>query len=236
MFYNYIKIAFRNLWRHRVFSGINLLGLAVGMSAFLLIYSYVSFERSYDTYHEKADRIYRVITDTKTATETIHSGTTSAPMGPHLKADFPQVEAETRVFFDKFLIGNGEKKFQENNILYADSSIFSIFTFPLLEGSPFTALKVPFSVVLSEAAAKKYFGSADPMGQTLTLDGKYIARVTGVMKNIPPNSHFRTDIFLSMSTMTQRFDPQSDDTWDSFGWFTYVLLAKGTDPKGLQAQ
>ena len=235
MFKNYFTIALRNLWKHRVFSGINLLGLAVGMSSFLLIFSYVSFERSYDAYHSKADRIYRVICDTKTETEVLPTGSTSGPTGPSLKADFPEVESQTRICFMNFLVQNGIKKFQEINILAADSSLFTIFSFTLLKGDPSTALKDPFSLVLSEAGAQKYFGSANPLGQSLIVEGKYNFKVTGLMKNIPDNSHFHGDIFLSMSTFSDRLYVGWDKNWGNFNWFTYLLLKPGADPRHLEA-
>jgi len=236
MFQNYIKIALRNLWRHRVFSGINLLGLAVGMSSFLLIFSYVSFERSYDNFHVRADRIYRIICDTKTQTEVLPTGMTSGPTGPAIKANFPEVEQEARICFMSFLTQNGTKKFQENNILGADSTLFAIFSFPFLKGDPTTALRDPFSAVLSESAAQKYFGSSDPIGQALVLDGHYTIRVTGLMKNIPENSHFHGDILISMSTFSGRLFGNWDHSWGSFNWFTFLLLKSGASAKQLETK
>lgn len=236
MFKNYFKTAFRNLWRHRVFSGINLLGLAVGLSSFILISRYVSFERSFDTYNTRADRIYRVITDTKTETEVIHTGMTAGPVGPTIKADFPEVEAEARICYTQFLIQKGDKRFQENNIIAADSTLFSIFTLPFLKGDPATALKEPFSVVLSEAGAQKYFGESDPIGQSLVLGGKYTFKVTGLLRNIPENSHFRTDILISLNTLTGRLYPGWDKAWDNFNWFSFLLLKPGADVARVEAR
>jgi putative ABC transport system permease protein len=236
MLKSYFKIAFRNLWRHRIFSGINLLGLAVGMSSFLLIFSYVSFERSYDAWHPKADRIYRVICDTKTETEVIPTSMTAGPTGPAIKANFPQVADEARICFMSFLTQNGTKKFQESNIVAADSSLFSIFSFPLLRGNPATALRDPFSVVLSEAGARKYFGSTDPIGQTLVLDGKSPFKVTGLMRDIPENSHFHGDILLSMSSFSGRLYGDWDHSWGNFNWFTFLLLKPGANPAILEAR
>jgi putative ABC transport system permease protein len=236
MLKNYIKIALRNLWRHRVFSAINLLGLAVGMSSFLLIFSYVSFERSYDAFHAKADRIYRINCDTKTETEMLPTGLTAGPTGQAIKSNFPEVEEEARICFMSFLAQNGTKKFQENNILAADSSFFSIFSFPLLKGDPRTALRAPFCAVLSESAAQKYFGSTDPVGEALVLDGHYTIKITGLMKNIPENSHFHGDILISMSTFSGRLYGNWDQNWGSFNWFTFLLLAPGANSKNLEAR
>jgi putative ABC transport system permease protein len=235
MFRNYLKTAFRNLWRHRVFSTINLLGLAVGMASYLLISRYVAFERSYDAFNTKADRIYRIDCDTKTETEVLPTGLTAGPTGPAIKANFPEVEQQVRINFRSFLVQNGERRFQETNVIAADSTLFDIFTFPFIKGDPATALKYPFDCVLSESGAKKYFGSEDPVGRSLRFDGKYTVRVTGVINDIPADAQFHSNIFLSMSTLG-RFDPQFDESWGYFGWFTYLLLRPGADPARLQAE
>ncbi|MDP4264632.1 MAG: ABC transporter permease [Bacteroidota bacterium] len=235
MFKNYFKTAFRNLWRHKAFSAINIFGLAIGMTACLLISLYIRFELSYDQYNKKADRIYRVITDVKTPTEMIHAAITSAPMGPNIKADFPEVEAMTRISQAGFLIQKGDEKVQENSMLYADSTIFSLFSFPLIKGDPAKALTAPFSMVLSETGAHKYFGSADPMGQSLLLDGKYNAIVTGIMHDIPVNSHFKADILISMSSL-QTLNPYLNESWGNFGWYTYLLLPENVNIGQLQVK
>ena len=236
MFRNYLRVAFRNLWRHRVFSGINLLGLAIGMASFLLISRYVAFERSYDAFNARVDRIYRIDCDTRTETEVLPTGTTAGASGAAIKANFPDVEEQARICYMNFLVANGTRRFQETGILGADSSLFSVFTFPLLTGDSATALREPFSVVLSEAAAQKYFGVADPMGQGLTLDGKHRLRVTGVMKNIPENASFRGDILISMSTFGDRLWPGWDKNWGNFNWFTFLLLRPGADAARLEAR
>jgi putative ABC transport system permease protein len=233
MFRNYLKTAFRNLWRHRVFSGINLLGLAVGMASYLLITRYVAFERSYDAFNTKADRIYRIDCDTKTETEVLPTGLTAGPTGPSIKTNFPEVEQQVRIDFNSFLVQNGTKRFQENSVIAADSTLFDIFTFPFVKGDPATALKYPFDCVLSEAGAKKYFGSEDPVGQSLRFDGKYTIRITGVIKDIPENAQFHGDIFLSMSTFS-RLNPHFAEGWGNFNWFTYLLLRPGANAARLQ--
>ncbi len=206
------------------------------MSSFLLIFSFVSFERSYDSFHAKADRIYRINCDTKTETEVLPTGMTAGPTGPAIKANFPEVEEEARICFMSFLVQNGTKKFQETNIVGADSSLFSIFSFPLLKGDPATALRDPFSAVLSEAGAQKYFGSANPIGQALVLNGKFTIRVTGLMRNIPENSHFHGDILISMSTFSGRLFGNWDQSWGNFNWFTFLLLKPGANAARLEAR
>src|SRR5450755_2942755 len=171
MLKNYFKIAFRNLWRHRVFSLINILGLTVGMTACFLIFLYVRFELSYDSFNSKADRIYRIICDIKTPTETIKASGPAWAVGPHLMADFPQIESVVRISNQSFLIRKGDIKFQEESSMLADSSFFQMFDYKLLKGNPATALNEPLSLVFSESAVKKYFGNADPVGQTVLFTG-----------------------------------------------------------------
>jgi putative ABC transport system permease protein len=235
MLRNYFKIAFRNLWRHRVFSFINIMGLTVGMTACLLIFLYVRFELSYDTFHPKADRIYRMVADIKTPTEVIPSGGPAWAVPSHVKFDFSEVEAFTRVLPDNVLFRKGEIKFNEANAIWADSSFFNIFNFKLLKGDVNTALKEPFSIVLSESAAKKYFGKADPMNQTILVTGDASpAKVTGVMKDMPENSQFRGDVLLSMSTITSKWATGIDDQWSNYSPWAYVLLKPGTNAMALQ--
>ncbi|HEX8332208.1 MAG TPA: ABC transporter permease [Segetibacter sp.] len=236
MIKNYIKIAFRNLWRNKVFSLINIMGLAVGMTACFLIFLYVTFERSYDSFHTKAPNIYRLVTDVKTPSETIHAGITSWPMAPNIKADFPEVESFTRVQSTSMLVTKDDKKFQEERVMWADSTFFKTFDFKLSKGNMETVLKDPFTVVLTKSAAKKYFGDADPLGQTLKLYDYYPATVTGLMNDIPENSHIKADIVVSMSSLTQKISPTQDEQWTNFDATTYLLLKPGADPSSLESK
>lgn len=235
MLKNYFKIAFRNLWRHRVFSFINIMGLSVGMTACLLIFLYVRFEMSYDKFHPKVDRIYRVVADIKTPTETIPAGGPAWAVPSHIKIDFPEVEAFTRVMGDNLLFRKGDIKFIESNAIWADSAFFSIFHFPLLQGNARTALKEPFSIVLTESAAKKYFGKANPMGQTILMTGDALpATVTGIIKDMPENTQVKGDVIVSMSTITQKWDNKLDDQWSNYSPAAYLLLKGGTNAMALQ--
>jgi putative ABC transport system permease protein len=235
MIKNYLKIAFRNLWRHKIFSLINIMGLTVGMTACFLIFLYVRFELSYDSFHSKAGRIYRIVADIKTPTEVIPADRPAWAVPPNVKDEFPEVESFVRATDDNLLVRKGEKKFQEENALWADSSFFHVFDFKLLKGNPQTALKDQFSIVFSETAAKKYFGKEDPMGQTLLITGDaFPARVTGVMKDIPENSQIKADMLLSMSTITQKFNQGLDSQWGSYGAMAYLLLKPGTNAKALE--
>ena len=237
MIKNYLKIAFRNLWRHKVFSFINIMGLTVGMTAFFLIFLYVKFEMSYDSFHSKADRIYRIVADLKTPTETINGDRPAWAVAPHIKIDFPEVESMVRVDGASLLVRKGDIKFQEDNTMFADSSFFHVFDFKLLRGDPKTALKDQFSIVFSETAAKKYFGNADPIGQTVLLtDGNFNAKVTGVMQDIPENSQIKADMLVSMTTVTEKFNKGLDDQWGNYSATAYLLLKPGTNAKALEAK
>ncbi|WP_138477501.1 ABC transporter permease [Dyadobacter bucti] len=235
MLRSYLKIALRNLWKHKVFSFINIMGLTVGMSACFLIFLYVNFELKYDAFHSKADRIYRLVTDIKTPSETIYAPITSWAFAPAIKNDLPEVEEFARVSGGSFLVRKGNIKFQEEKTVFADSSLFRVFDFKLIKGNPKTALKDQLSIVFTEKAAKKYFGDTDPVGQTLLLSGEGLpATVTGVMKDIPDNSQIKGDMFVSMSTLTQRFNKGLDDQWSNFGASTYLLLKPGTTGKAME--
>jgi putative ABC transport system permease protein len=237
MLSTYFKIAFRNLWRKKTFSFINITGLAVGMSAGFLIFLYVHFELSYDQFNSKADRIYRVVGDLKSSAETLHWHNTPGPMAGAMKSQFPEVQETVRIVPVSILVRKGNLKFQEEHSLWADGSILTVFDFPMKYGNPATALQEPNSIVFSETAARKYFGDTNPVGQTLLLSGKSITViVTGVMKDIPENSHIKADLLISMPTYAASYVPWVETDWDVFNPSTYLLLAPGTTPATLQAK
>jgi putative ABC transport system permease protein len=208
MLKNYFTIALRNLWRKRTYAFINVTGLAVGMTCCFLLFLYVQFERSYDHFHQKADRIYRVVGDLHSSSETLHWYATPGPLGRTIKAEFPQVQEVTRVITGSILVRKDNFKFQETHSLWADSSLFSVFDFPLIYGDPHKALKEPNSVVFSASAALKYFGHSNPVGQHLLLTGLGLpVIVTGVMKDIPENSHLKADMLVSASTYAASLQP-----------------------------
>ena len=237
MLKNYFKIALRNLWRRRTYSLINVTGLAVGMACCFLIFLYVHFEFSYDRFHSKADRIYRVVGDLTSSTETLHWYVTPGPLAKSIRAEFPQVQEVTRFIDLGVLVQKGSVKFQETHTIWADSSIFSVFDFPLIYGDPRTALKEPNSVVLSESAAVKYFGHSNPVGQHLLLTGRNLPGiVTGVMKDIPENSHIKADMMISMATYIRSMQNWVDVSWGDYPFSTYVLLSPGADAAVVQSK
>jgi putative ABC transport system permease protein len=233
MIKNYIKTAFRSLMKNKGFTFINVFGLALGLATCLLIVFYVFDELSYDRYNEKADRIYRVNNDIKFGGNDKSYAVSPAPMAAALKADFPDVEYVTRFRdFGGFRVKKGAQNIQENNMIWADASVFSVFTLPMIGGDPATALAEPHSVVINEKMAQKYFNSTNVVGKTLTFNDTVFYKVTGVIKNIPKQSHFDFDFFLSMSSL-----PESRDlTWLSNNFNTYVVLRSGADPNKLAAQ
>jgi putative ABC transport system permease protein len=238
MLKNYFNIALRNLMRHKVFSVINIAGLAVGMAACFLIYLYVDFETSYDNFHSKADRIYRVVTDVVTPSETDKIGITTAPVAINLKKDFAEVEDAVRFSRDEILVARGDIRFQEKNTVFVDSTLFNLFDFKLLYGDKNTAAKEPMSVILCETSAKKYFGNSNAIGQHLLITGAAInATVTGVMEDIPANSQIQADMFVSMSSFKKVYgQPTSDSEWTNHAFYTYLLLKPHADPKALEAK
>ena len=233
MIRNYIKTAVRNLLKNKGFTAINVLGLALGLATCLLIVFYVFDELSYDKYNLKADRIYRVNNDIKFGGNQNSYTQSPAPTAADLKASFPEIEQTTR-FRTRggFQVKKGNQDIQEYNIVYADSTMFDVFTLPMISGDPKTALKEPKSVVITESMAKKYFDRTNVAGQVLTFDDTALYKVTGVIKDIPKQSHFNFDFFISMSSL-----PESKElSYFSNNFQTYLLLRPGTDPQKLQAK
>ncbi|HWK07919.1 MAG TPA: ABC transporter permease [Puia sp.] len=238
MIKNYLRVAFRNLWRHRGFSLLNIIGLTVGMTAFFLIFLYVRFEGSYDSMHSKADRIYRIVSDVRTPTETLHYNTPPVPAAVYMATELPEVQSAVRISLgDNWMVIRGDQVFEQEDVAAADSTFFDIFDFPLLKGNPHTALKEPFSIVLTETTAKKFFGDADPMGRSLTLTrDKFHGTVTGIMKDIPENSHLKVSMIMSNTTFSQKLDTAMDRQWDNYAWSAYLLLRPRTNAAHLEAK
>ncbi|MBN1273045.1 MAG: ABC transporter permease [Candidatus Aminicenantes bacterium] len=234
MFKNYLKVTLNNLKKHKSFSLINILGLAIGLGCSILITSYVFHELSYDKYHKKADRIYRLCSDLKISGEHLNIPKTSPPMAEYLVQNYPEVLNAVRFrSLGRMPVRNQNILFYENRIFFADNSVFDIFTFPLLKGDSETALKTANSAVITEEMAVKYFGSGDPIGKVLNINNEYDFTITGVLKNIPKNSHFVFDILCSFETYAQT-DPRQMRNWLSLNNYTYILLQEGIDLKFLE--
>ncbi len=227
MFRNYLTIAWRNFRKQRGLSFINIFGLAVGLASCLLITLYVLDELSYDRYNAKANRIYRIHTDVKFGGNDNQSAVTADPIGPTLKQDYPQVEQFVRLHQrGTWLVkrAGSTNSLREDNITFADSTLFDVFTLPLISGNPKAALTSPNTIVISESAAKRHFGEQNPMGQTLTFNNDQNFKVTGVMRDMPINSHFRSDFFPAMLS-----DGYQWGQWLSSNHHTYIVLREGTN-------
>lgn len=240
MLRNYLKTAWRNLIKNKIYSIINIGGLAIGLSCFLLITLYIVKELFYDTYHEKGDRIYRVLhhSNSKDLSHAWVWG--NAPVGPTLKADFPEVLEKVQFSGQSaILLKYGANAFQENDCFYADAAALEVFSWPLVSGDPTTALEAPYSIVLTETTAKKYFGEQDPMGKVIegvggrANDGNYT--VTGIMKDVPENSHFSFDVLMSMDSFYQS-RPGIFDAWGYVDFYTYLLVSENFDQQAFQAK
>lgn len=233
MLKNYLKIAFRNLWKSKGLSALNIIGLAFGLATCLLIMLFVLDELSYDRYNKKANRIYRVDSEIKFGGNHFIIATAPDPMGPTLKKDYPQVEQYVR--FRKMgglLIKKGNENIQENNVVYTDSTLFDIFTLPMIDGNPQTALQQPNSIVITETTARKYFNTTQVAGKYFTVNNRDSYAITGVIKDIPSQSHFNFDFFVSLSTLEE----SRRNNWLSNNFNTYIVLKEGADPKQLEAQ
>ena len=236
MFGNYFKVALRNILRHKGFSVINLFGLAVGMAVCILILLWVWDETSYDKFHENIDELYRVVEHQNyTSGSMFPVAVTPNTIGPALKDDYPEVLEFARLrVFTGVLVEYQDKAFYEDGICLADPSIFDIFTFPLLEGNKATVLPGMESVVISERMAKKYFRNDDPLGKTITLLNNMDMIISGVMKDIPENSHLQFDFLAHFDIIPKKFG--WGQGWHNNNYYTYVLLQKNSDVERLGAE
>jgi len=220
MLKNYFRIAFRNLCKHKGYSFINIAGLAVGMACSLFILLWVQDELSFDRFHANAETLYRVEQDQEGGQGKFHVNVTPYPMGPALKAEIPEIKDATRVAFPgTLLIRYGENAFFEPRVRAVDPQVFRMFTFPLIKGDPAAALSRPGSLVLTEEMAKKYFGSADPMGKAVTINNAHAFTVTGVLKTIPLNSSLSFDMlapFDFVKTLGQYVDSMGSNNISTF--------------------
>ncbi|MDP4265598.1 MAG: ABC transporter permease, partial [Bacteroidota bacterium] len=232
MIKNLLLIAFRNFKKDKWYSLLNVLGLTLGITFSLFLIFYITDELNYDRYHEKADRIYRIVSYIKERDKKTDWTITQLPLAPTLKKDFPEVEESARFMNrERTLFKNGEKNFYETKVYYADSNVFKIFTYKFVEGNSANALSEPNSIVISKTLADKYFGkNTSAVGKTLkTVYDLY--KVTGVIEDVPKNSHLVFDMLISMSTFLKqqaRNNPNNQDNWGSFYLFTYVLMKPGT--------
>ena len=236
MFKNYLKTAWRTIKRQKGYSVINIAGLALGMACAILIAFYIHHELSYDRFHEKADRIFRVVVDATLRQNQMNAPAAQAAFGPTLAKDFPEVAAAVRVEpLSKTLVRYADRSFYETGLLYADASIFDVFTFPLVAGDSKTALARANTVVLTERMAKKYFRGEDPVGKILRFNDEADFAVTGVTKDVPTNSHLQFDCLVSFET---RFgpNPEAGQDWMNVNKPTYVLFRDRRGPQEIASK
>ena len=231
MIKNYLKIALRNLWKHKGFTAINVIGLSMGLCCFIVIAMYVSDELSYDQYNEKADRIYRINSDIRFGGTDLVMAVSSDPMGETLKQDYPEVEDYVRFYINNGpkLIKKGNEFINETRVAHVDSTLFNVFTLPAIVGNPKTALQEPNTVVITESVAKRYFGSAhDAINKTLETNdnGSTLYKVKAVIKDVPKNSHFDFEFFFSMANVNYHFG-----MYLNHNFHTYIVLSPGADYK-----
>ncbi len=247
MFKNHFKIAWRSLWKHKLFSGINIGGLAIGIAASLLLLAYVSYQFSYDAFHANRKDLYRVGLDfyQNNKAELLSAENYSA-LAPALLHDFPEVIAAARLYNmgykNNCVFTYDNTHFRETKFLYADASFLTMFSFPFLQGDARTALSQPYTAVISESTARKLFGNRSPLGLSIQMDdddrNSELCKITGVFKDIPDNSHIHFNILISYPTLyhrgggTDRFE----NNWTSKDFYTYVQLRPAADPGSLEAK
>ncbi|TFG77324.1 MAG: ABC transporter permease, partial [Chrysiogenales bacterium] len=253
--WNYFKVAGRKISRQKGYTFINVAGLSIGMAAFLLILLYCRFERSYDDFQRNGERIYRIENIRKSAAKIDRSATCPLGLGPALKKEFSDVADFVRLFD-----GSGDsnivtrrsdpdketdavdrvRSFYVKKVFYADPSLLRVFSFPLLHGDAATALEAPDAVVMTESTAKKYFGNANPMNQTVAVTtalGTHDFRISGVCRDLPPNSHLQFDLLLPMNGLVALWpELQEDQQWTNNAFQTYILLSPAGTPASLEAK
>jgi putative ABC transport system permease protein len=239
MIRNYFKIAIRSLIRNKAFTFINMFGLVLGISFSTMLYMYVSNELSYDSFHQKSDRAYRILTVNKSIPDNIRTfGSTVPPIGPELVNSFPEVETMTRLFqfSGQVVVEIGDAKYSERNwFTTEDANFFNVFDFEFIAGDKSTALRQPFSVVLPESVAKKYFGEENALGKSINLQEIGLVKVTGVIKDLPGNSHLQFDLLFSKILVEEGWQAYLND-WKQLGAFTYLVLKEGKSINEVEAK
>ncbi|MFH1250361.1 MAG: ABC transporter permease [bacterium] len=237
MFKNYMKIAWRSIFRYKIYSFLNIGGLAIGIASFLFILFYVVDELSYDKHHSKADNIYRVCRLYIANGVEEDAVTLSWPAGPALQNAYPAMIKKYVRFFNfqtpKLMVEYEQKKFNERRFFLADSTVFDVFDYEFVFGNPDGALDRPFTILITESIAQKYFGDENPLGKSLTVERQGEFEITGVIKDLPSQSHLIFDFLASMSTVPQIFGGQFPQTWIWNPCWTYILFEDGVNPDQL---
>lgn len=237
---NYLKSSLRNLVRLRIHSLINITGLAIGLSCFILIMLYVNDEINFDRHHSKADRIFRMVSTSDFEGVAERSSSCPAPLGPTIAQEYPEViEKMTRIFNDwssEFYIEYNEKGYREKKFFFVDSTFTDVFDVDIIRGNSKDALSVPYTALITESTAKRYFGKGDPIGKIIKLEGKTNITITGVIRDTPPQSHFSYDFLVSMSTLRMLWGGKMPPTWVYNPFWTYILIKPNADIHLLEAK
>jgi len=234
---NYLKIALRNIKKNKIYSFINMAGLIIGMTCFILIILFIRYELSFDTFHGKVDKIFRIYAEFPGVEHLGRSSFGGSPgvMAQTLKDELPEVVNATKIGrHSNTLIKYRDKAFYENGI-YADENFLDVFTFPLIAGDPGKALNDPFSVIISETLVKKLFDHENPVGKTLNIDREYDLKITGIHKDVPDNCHLQFSFMVSFATLTvNKRALESINHWDAYMYFTYLVLPENYDFKEME--
>lgn len=229
MFKNYIKIAFANLWKNKVYSSISILSLTIGLAVSVLLLFYVLHEWSFDRYHTKADQIYRLCQE-----QHPYQAPGTAAL---LTEKIPAIKSFARILpRDNILITKNELMFKEDFVAWVDPDLFNIFSFQFIRGDAGTALTQPWSMVITEETAHKYFGDADPMGKTLKVSSEYDYTITGVIQDIPDNSHFTFDVFMTLLDGNAMFDAGWEESWGWWNFLVYFETQKGFNKADVETE
>ena len=231
MFINYLKVAIRSMLRNKILACINIAGLAIGLTAAMLIYMWVQDELGYDRFHEHADDIYRVVETQFYTGEPFYVSLTPGALAAKLKSDYPEVVNAVRVQgwegVGRETLRYGDNAFIQKKILFADTGFFEMFSFPFLKGVPEKALADPNSIVMTESAAAKYFQDEDPIGKSLIVNAQLSFQVTGIIEDIPDNSHLQFDCVVPFETLRTAYGYRNIDFWSPNSYHTYIQLQKG---------
>ncbi len=239
MIRNYLISAIRNIYKNRFYSILNILGLTIGMSTFIFLILYIGDEMSYDKYHDKADRIYRIESNFTIAGKNEMFAIVPVPMGPALKLEYPEVEKFVRIFgAGNSLFRHGEKESYEEDFYFTDSTFFQVFTHSMIMGDPDKCLVEPLSIVLTRSIAEKYFGDEDPMGKVMESGSGRLFKVTGVMEDVPANSHLRFTALISGTTLAaeageEEFNSMEPVRFWNIGVYTYLLLNENSSMQAI---
>lgn len=232
-----IKIALRNIISKKLFSLINIAGLASGITAFLFILLYVTYERSFDAYHKNFDNIYRLRYERSSVTgESVKFASCCPPAALRIRELYPEVEKIGRIFRYRATVIFGDRKFYEERMYFAEPQIFEIFDIQFITGSPSSGISSANCAFISQSKARKYFGENDPMGQTISVDKEMSFVITGIFRDIPENSHMNFDILLSWPNLITHYGPDIEDSWGDTGFFTYFILNPTASPEGFEGK